>query len=164
MGDSYESKFSSVNPTSTSEGSEIKELKHLISKRQSNAQVLRLYRELKKLNIGTNDIEQIAANLVITRLNNEGVGVESVINNVESTTCWRDSIIVKKLINLKIKGIVKYGEKIEKKILILFRAEYDKERPSVFRKARNDIIRESNMLWREGLAEQDERIKHLSWI
>ena len=62
-----------VNTTSPVEGREIKEIEHLMEKRQNNARVWRLYRELKKLDIGTNDIEQMSANFVITRLNMEGI-------------------------------------------------------------------------------------------
>ena len=101
-------KTTSVNTTSTVEGREIKEIEHLMEKRQNNARVWRLYRELKKLDIGTNDIEQISANLVITKLNMEGIEeIGRSSNNVDPVTCWRDSKIVMKLIDMKISQIKK---------------------------------------------------------
>ena len=104
-----------VYTTSLKEGSENKELEHLIGKKQKNAQDWRLYRELKKLDIGTNDIEQMSANLVISRLNKEGIEENGCgLNEVELTTCWRDSATVMKLIDLKIKQIKKYREKLNK--------------------------------------------------
>ena len=63
MGDNHEH-INLVNTTSTEEGSENKEIQHLIKKKQRNAQVLRLYRELKKLDVGTNDIEQMSAKII----------------------------------------------------------------------------------------------------
>ena len=72
MGDSY-GKTNLVNTTSQDEGSNNKDLEHLIMKKQKNAQDFQLYRKLKKLDIGTNDIKQMSANLVISRLCKEGI-------------------------------------------------------------------------------------------
>ena len=163
MGDIHE-RQNLVNTTSPEEGSENKEIQHLIKKKQKNAQVLRLYRELKKLDVGTNDIEQMSANLVISRLNMEGVDEKGRgLGEIDSTTCWRDSKTVMKLIDLKIKQIKKYGEKLNKQILVIFKAEYNREKPSVFRKAKIEMIKRSNKLWEEGLVVQNNKIKHLSW-
>ena len=70
---------------------------------------------------------------------------------------------VMKLLNLNIKHIKKYGVKLDKKFLIMIKAEYNKEGPSVFRKAKKELTRKGNKLWEEGQAKQDNKIKHLSW-
>ena len=68
-----------------------------------------------------------------------------------------------KLTDLKIKQIKKHGEKLNKQILVIFKAEYSKEGPLTFRKEKKEMLKRSNKLWEEGLAVQNNKIKHLSW-
>ena len=43
-----------------------------MEKQRNNALDLILYRKLKKISIGTNDIEHISSKLVVSKLNKEG--------------------------------------------------------------------------------------------
>ena len=79
------------------------------------------------LDIGTNDIEQMSANLVISRLSKEAIEENGCgMEDMKSDTCWRDSMTVMKLIDLKIKHIKKYGVKLDKKILIMIKTDYSR--------------------------------------
>ena len=107
MTDTYE-QIITVKPTSLFEGSKIREKQHLVIKQWKNALDLGLYRKLKKLSIGTNDIEQVSSKFIVSKLNKEGIEENGHgLNNVESKSCWRDSATVMKLLDLKIKGIKK---------------------------------------------------------
>ena len=87
------------NTNSSSGGVKYKELQHLMKKTTIATQDVMMFVKLRKVSIGTNEVESVAAKLVQAKLAKEGVGRRYGSGGV-LPLCWRDITVVNKFLNI----------------------------------------------------------------
>ena len=96
-----------------------------------------MFRKLRKVSVGTNQVKSVAAKLVQAKLAKEGVRRRDGSGGV-LPLCWRDIAIVNKLLDIKVKECKRFEHEV-KELLIKVLTAMNYVGSSVFRKIRKKL-------------------------